>query len=169
MSAMDVSILLFAGLGVVIIWLIIVTALLASQKQFLRQLGKGVVKKDLTSLLKQIFESLNQASEKLQQLEATTKLLEDEAAAHFQKIGFIRFNPFSETGGDQSFSLCLLDEMNNGIVITSLHSREATRLYAKTITANTLDKSEFSKEEWSAYQEAVSGKKSIQPQVIVNK
>lgn len=52
---------------------------------------------------------------------------------HLQRIGFQRFNPFTSTGGDQSFVLCLLDENGTGIVISSLHSRESTRLYAKSI------------------------------------
>jgi len=45
----------------------------------------------------------------------------------------VRFNPFSQTGGNQSFSLALLDGNNNGLVISSLHSREGTRIYAKMV------------------------------------
>lgn len=51
----------------------------------------------------------------------------------FQKIGFMRFNPFENTGGDQSFSIALLDYENNGFVILSLYGREGTRVYAKAI------------------------------------
>jgi len=50
-----------------------------------------------------------------------------------QKVGIIRFNPFSEVGGDQSFSLALLDGNDNGLVITSFYTREGNRVYGKPI------------------------------------
>ncbi len=50
-----------------------------------------------------------------------------------QKTGIVRFNPFSDVGGNQSFSLALLDEKNNGFVISSLFSKEGNRVYAKAI------------------------------------
>lgn len=50
-----------------------------------------------------------------------------------QKVGLIRFNPFADTGGNISFALALLDGHNNGIVISSLYSREGSRIYAKPI------------------------------------
>ena len=44
-----------------------------------------------------------------------------------------RFNPFEDLGGDQSFAIAMLDEHNNGALITSLHGRERTMIYAKPI------------------------------------
>lgn len=52
---------------------------------------------------------------------------------NIQKIGLVRFNPFADTGGNMSFSLALLDGGSNGIVISSLYSREGTRIYTKPI------------------------------------
>jgi len=51
----------------------------------------------------------------------------------FQKIGIVRFNPFKDAGGDQSFSIALLESNNSGVVITSLYGREGNRVYAKPI------------------------------------
>lgn len=50
-----------------------------------------------------------------------------------QKVGLVKFNSFKEAGGDNSFSLTLLDGNKNGIIITSLHARERTRLYIKDV------------------------------------
>lgn len=50
-----------------------------------------------------------------------------------QKIGIVRFNPFADTGSNMSFALALLDGLDNGIVISSLHGREGTRIYAKPV------------------------------------
>lgn len=51
----------------------------------------------------------------------------------FQKFGLVRFNPFQEVGGNQSFSVALLDGNDSGIVITSLYTREGNRVYGKPI------------------------------------
>jgi hypothetical protein len=72
----------------------------------------------------------------------------------FQRMGFVRFNPFAETGGDQSFSVSLLDAKGTGIVFTGLHTREKTRVYAKPIV-NGVSKSTLSKEEQKAIEIAM--------------
>lgn len=55
-------------------------------------------------------------------------------AEHGQsRIGFIRFNPFSDTGGDQSFCLAVLDTHGDGWVLSSIHARTGTRIYAKQV------------------------------------
>lgn len=50
-----------------------------------------------------------------------------------RKVNIERYNPFKDVGGDQSFSLAMLDGKNSGVVISSLHGRDGTRLYAKPI------------------------------------
>lgn len=48
-------------------------------------------------------------------------------------VGLVRFSPFHDTGGDQSFALAVLDGRGDGVIITGLHSRHDSRLYAKPI------------------------------------
>ena len=48
-------------------------------------------------------------------------------------VGLVRFSPFHDTGGDQSFALALLDGQMNGVVVTGLHARNDSRLYAKPV------------------------------------
>lgn len=50
-----------------------------------------------------------------------------------KKIEIKRYNPFSDVGGDQSFSIVLLDDYNNGLIITSLFGSDGNRVYAKSI------------------------------------
>ena len=52
-----------------------------------------------------------------------------------QRVGLVRFNPFDDTGGDQSFALALLDAGGDGVVVSSLHTRTANRFYAKPVKA----------------------------------
>lgn len=73
-----------------------------------------------------------------------------------EKIKLIRFNPFDDIGGDQSFILVLLNKENSGILLTSLHHRSFTRIYAKTIKNGQGDNITLSKEEKSAILKAIS-------------
>jgi len=50
-----------------------------------------------------------------------------------QGVGIVRYSAFEDTGGDQSFSLALVDGEGNGIVLSALYGRDATRVYGKPI------------------------------------
>ena len=73
----------------------------------------------------------------------------------FQKIGVVRFNPFNDIGGNQSFTIALLDKENNGFVISSLFIKEGNRVYAKAIKAGKCDYP-LSKEEEEAIGKATN-------------
>ncbi len=76
-----------------------------------------------------------------------------------QKVGIVRFNPFREIGGDQSFSIALLDGKDSGIVLTSLYSREGSRVYAKPVQEG-VSKYQLSEEEKEAIEKAIKIKNS---------
>jgi hypothetical protein len=69
----------------------------------------------------------------------------------------VRYNPFQDTGGDQSFALALLDKRGDGVVVSSLHSRTMTRFYAKPIKGGVSPLS-LSEEEVQAVQQAMGSK-----------
>ena len=50
-----------------------------------------------------------------------------------QNIGLVRFNPFNDTGGQFSFALALADIGGSGLVLSSLHGRDGSRLYVKPL------------------------------------
>ncbi len=51
----------------------------------------------------------------------------------FQKMGIVKYDAFAEMGGKLSYSLCMLDDKDNGFIITSIHSREGCNSYIKEI------------------------------------
>lgn len=118
-------------------------------------LTKDVSKKDLLSSLNQLIALSNDNMKSLSNLSERLNAEVDENKKHIQKIGFIRYNPFTDTGGDQSFSLALLDEIGDGLVISSLHSRENTRLYAKKVVSGQVQSQATSKEEQQVIKEAL--------------
>jgi len=50
-----------------------------------------------------------------------------------QRVGMVRFNAFSDAGGEMSFAAALLDDEGNGVAISSIYGRAEARVYAKTI------------------------------------
>lgn len=73
---------------------------------------------------------------------------------HIQRVGLVRFNPFSDTGGSQSFTLSLLDGHDNGLVMTSLYARTGNRWYIKEVRSGKGKELVLSKEEQAAVQKA---------------
>ena len=72
------------------------------------------------------------------ELAVRTAALEAAARKAFSRVGLVRYNPFEETGGNQSFALALLDANGDGWVLSSLHARSGTRVYAKAIARGPL-------------------------------
>jgi hypothetical protein len=62
-------------------------------------------------------------------------------------IGLVRFDAFDDAGGGQSFALALIDDEGDGVVLSSLHSRQASRLYVKDIRGGVADAPLSSEEE----------------------
>ena len=73
---------------------------------------------------------------------------------HIQRVGLVRFNPFSDTGGSQSFTLSFLDGHDNGLVMTSLYARTGNRWYIKEVVSGKGKEIALSKEEQAAVQKA---------------
>jgi hypothetical protein len=105
--------------------------------------------KDVLSVLSKLKENIDKTSKELVDFKKESK-------KNLQKVGLIRFNPFREIGGDQSFSIALLDAENNGFIVTSLYGREANRIYAKKITRGASSHT-LSKEEKQALTKAMKG------------
>jgi hypothetical protein len=59
--------------------------------------------------------------------------LEKVAQSETPRIGFLRYNAFDDVGSDQSYALALLSKDGDGIVLSSIYSREETRTYGKAV------------------------------------
>ena len=108
-----------------------------------------------------IIDLLNEVVEKEKKIESsliqTNRKVEGllfDAQFYIQKIGLVRFNPFNDTGGDQSFILALIDEKNSGVVISGLHTRNGTRWYAKKVEDGRGVEHELSNDELKAIKTA---------------
>ena len=96
------------------------------------------------------------ASERMHEMEAMHSVIDERTQRSLQHIGLVRFNPFDDTGSDQSFAIALLDDRSDGIVISSLHGRANTRVFAKPV-ANGGSPHNLSDEESEAIRIATEG------------
>jgi hypothetical protein len=71
------------------------------------------------------------------ELEKYLKLAESRLRGSISGLGVVRFNPFSGEGqgGNQSFALAVLDELGEGVVLSTLYSRDRVGVYAKPLSA----------------------------------
>lgn len=146
-----------SGLALFFLWLLVLSFFLYRLANHYRRLTTGVTKKDLKTVLEQMLKETEANGQRIDQLTSGEESIRRENLFHLQKIGLVRFNPFAETGGDQSFSLAALDGQDSGFVISSLHSRDGTRLYAKPIKKAKSDW-ELSAEEKQAIKKAKRSK-----------
>lgn len=86
----------------------------------------------------------------IQELYNISNQINNLAHRGLHKFAMVRFNPFKDVGGDQSFSVAMLNGKNNGIVISSLYTREGARIYSKAIQAGESEKYPLTDEEKEA-------------------
>ena len=75
----------------------------------------------------------------VESIQARSKVLDVRGRKAVQRVGLVRFNAFEDTASNQSFALAMLDGDEDGLVLSCLHSRLATRVYAKAISAGRSD------------------------------
>lgn len=140
---------------VIVLWLVILSIfilLIGNRYKRLVNIGGN---RDLQGILEKILDRVEEDRITIDKINKLLETSQKDEELHIQKVGLIRFNPFPDTGGDQSFVLALLDKNNNGIVISSLHARTTTRWYAKTVREGRGKDISLSKEEERAINEAV--------------
>lgn len=128
---MQIQVLLF--LSIAGIWLLGISIVLFREFALFNRLTKGVDAGDLKKVLEKVISQEGVNRKDIGEVARRVSYLEEEGKLHIQKVGLVRFNPFKELGGDHSFSLAVLDGKDSGIVITSLHTRDRTRVYMKDI------------------------------------
>lgn len=142
-------------LGAVFVWNLALTFLILREREFLRRLFPKDHGRDIRKKFEELTESVSGFELRLANLSERISVLDKESYNHIQKVKLIRYNPFDDVGGDQSFSVVLLNNKGEGVVVTSLHNRSGTRVFAKPVSPSKLKQYEFSKEEESVVAEAL--------------
>lgn len=94
---------------------------------------------DTTHLLAEYLGTVRRTAAMVSRMESEHARMAALMPSVIRHVGLVRFSPFHDTGGDQSFTLALMDGRRDGVVITALHSRTDSRLYAKPVTGGRSD------------------------------
>lgn len=128
---------LAAGLAVVAVLLAVALGMqarrLAALTRRIEGLTRGSDGRSLETALAATLQRTELMSREVDQLAARSAVIEADLRTALQRVGLVRFNPFEETGGNQSFALALMDAQGNGFIISSLHARAGTRIYGKVL------------------------------------
>ena len=145
------------GLAVAIVLLLLLVVVQARRLGRLRRrldgLTRGASGTSLDAILDAHLDKVYAVAAELDELTARSAMLESSGRRAIQRVGLVRYNPFEETGGNQSFALALLDAAGDGWVLSSLHARSGTRVYAKAIKGGRGDAA-LSEEETAAIRQA---------------
>ena len=143
---------------ILFIWQLILSFLLIYQFGKWRKVIKDGKKLNLIQILENITIKQDLLTKKITKVEYELENIKMHTDSYFQKFSLERFNPFESTGGDQSFIIALLNGQNDGFVISSLHSRDGTRIYAKEISGGRANSHEFSNEEKAIIEKTLRNK-----------
>lgn len=123
-------------------------------------LVKDVEGINLEELILETLKEIEGVKADTEKIEKKCSELDSRLKYAIQKVGIIRYNAFADMGSELSFSLALLDDNKNGIVITSIFGREYTTSYGKPIVKGQ-SKYPLSVEEMQAIDRAVHGEDQI--------
>jgi hypothetical protein len=140
--------------SIIILWLFVVSFFLWRTVSHYNKLGQGLKNKNFKSIMETLLSDVTIAKKDINNLKLYCDNIEKEGQLHVQKIGLVRFNPFKDTGGDQSFVLSLVDGNDTGVIISGLYARTGTRWYAKRVIRGKSLEHELSEEEKKALRTA---------------
>jgi hypothetical protein len=150
----NVSVFIFVVWMIVVIWLSVLTVFVLRMIGHYNRLTQDISERGLKEILEQVLKRQQGLRSESDELKNAISELNKDGRRHIQKLGLVRFNPFSDTGGSQSFTMAVLDKDDSGLVMTSLYARTGNRWYVKEIHKGRGKELALSKEEQAAIDKA---------------
>lgn len=94
---------------------------------------KGADGKDLESSIFSRFKDIDKMKADIEYMSGKLNIACETLLTSYQKMSIIKYDAFKEMGGKLSFSLAMLDDKNNGYILTSVHTRDGCYTYVKEI------------------------------------
>ncbi|MFP3155618.1 DUF4446 family protein [Lachnospiraceae bacterium ZAX-1] len=132
----DIVITIIVLIAILFILLVIIIMNLINTKKLKKKYNVFMLGKDVVSLEDTLISRLEQVEELLasdKQNKENIEKISNYMKATFQKVGMVKYDAFNEMGGKLSFSLALLNKVNDGFIINAMHSREGCYTYIKEI------------------------------------
>ena len=153
--------LLFLFISIVILLILYIISIANLKKlrnsylKFMSKLGNG---ENIEGIMRNYINRVNEVDKKNEEIINYCNKIDKNIKNCSQKIGIVRYNAFKDTGRDLSFSLAILDDYNNGVVLNGIYARDSSNIYAKPIE-NGESKYVLSDEEKEAIYKAINNVK----------
>lgn len=131
----DVVVIILIAL--IILQFILIFTIISKYNKLNRRLSRFTSGKDAANLEEVIikrFSEIRQVVKNEKNQNKDIDAINDKFLSTFCKIGLVKYDAFKEMSGNLSFSLALLTDNHDGIIITSIHSREGCFTYCKEVT-----------------------------------
>lgn len=126
----------YASLGVAVIALVFgiwgVAAAANVKRRYLKTFGNEKAD-NVEQLVAVLHERLDASIDQFDGFAGRLDMYDRKSSQSINRVGLVRFNPFMDAGSDLSFSAALLNDLGDGLVLTSLWARDEVRLYAKPV------------------------------------
>lgn len=125
--------MLAAAFALVALWLLVLTVRQRKLNAFFRAIARGGSRPSLEQTVYELVEKVDSIEVRARELSARLQRVEGVSGRAVTGVGLVRYNPFPDTGGNFSWSLALLDESGDGVIVTALNGRHESRFYLKEI------------------------------------
>ena len=135
-GSFDLTYLFIAAYALILILLIIIvvqTVKISKLTKRYKAFMSGKNAKSLEKDIEGIFEDNKFIKASTEKNRKDIQALYKKFEGAFQKVGIVKYDAFSQMGGQLSFSLALLDENHNGFILNSVHSTDGCYSYTKEI------------------------------------
>lgn len=139
---------------IIFIWLILLSIIIYKTRQHYFNLVNRTKKYRLDEVLEKLINQAENNNKKIEEIQKTLNEIKIKSTSYYQKLGFIKFNPFGRTEGEKSFVLALLDGMNSGLVVNFIYTHEGIRIYSKKVKNGSGEEYKLSDEENLAIEKA---------------
>jgi hypothetical protein len=133
MIPLSIDILAYITAGLIIVLIVFIVLLIKTNKR-ISKLLYGKKSENLEDSLHQLLDGIEEIAKRQHNSDKAIKEIREELERAVSGVGVVRFNPFEgSSGSNQSFAIALIDKNGDGVVISSLYSRERVSVYAKPV------------------------------------
>lgn len=142
---------------VVILFIMVIAAFksLSRMESRYRKFMRGVDNKNLEELVTGYLDKVDKVEKNSDDIKEIYKTLDSRVKECIQKVSVIRYRAFEDVGSDLSFSISLLDENNDGVIITGIYGRNESTTYAKPVDRG-ISRYDLSEEEKQVLQNCIN-------------
>ena len=125
---LELAFFVLAGIAILVgaFWMI-------TTERRLKRFFLGKKAKDLEDTIAALENNINKLENAAGKMQSEITTLNGKIKKSIRGLETIRFNPFPDQGGNQSFAIGMLDEEGDGLVLSSMYGRERMSVFAKPV------------------------------------